>query len=48
MATSGTSSFTMTRDEICRDAALNIGAVRGSETMSSVMLTDFVRGLNAW
>lgn len=46
MTTSGTSSFTRTRDQICHAAARKIGAVRAGETMSYDMLNDFVEGLN--
>lgn len=46
MATSGTSSFTRTRDQICHAAGRKIGAIRAGETMSNSMLTDFVESLN--
>jgi hypothetical protein len=46
MATSGTSSFTRARDQICHTAGRKIGAIRAGETMSNSMLTDFVEGLN--
>lgn len=46
MATSGTSSFTRTRDQICHTAGRKIGAIRAGETMSNNMLTDFVESLN--
>jgi hypothetical protein len=47
MATSGTSAFNVTRNEICQDAARKIGAMRAGATMSSAMLTDFARALNS-
>ena len=47
MATSGSTDFTVTRNELIRDAALLIGAVRASQTMNAQMVTDFARRLNA-
>ncbi len=47
MATSGTTSFTTTRDEIIRDAALEVSAIGLGVTMSAAMTQDFARVLNA-
>jgi hypothetical protein len=46
MATSGSSNFNVTRNELIRDAALDLGAIAAGVTMGSQMLTDFARTLN--
>lgn len=48
MTTSGSSDFTINRDELCLAAARKVYAVRGSATtMPPKMLTDFTLALNA-
>ena len=47
MATSGTSTFTRTRDQIITDAARKIRAIRAGEVMGARMLQDFAAGLNS-
>lgn len=46
MATSGSYIFTVTRDDIIRDAMLNIGELEESETPSAQETTDCARRLN--
>lgn len=47
MATSGTSSFTVTRDQIIRQAGLLIGAFGAGLTPSDTTVSDFAFNLNA-
>lgn len=47
MTTSGTSTFSATRNDIIRTAALLIKAVNANSTMSARMVTDFDHALNA-
>lgn len=47
MTTSGTWAFTITRDEIIREAMLNIGAIGESEVPTAQEVTDCARKLNA-
>jgi hypothetical protein len=47
MATSGTSSFNMNRNEIIRAAARKIQAVRRGASMGAEMVSDFNQALNA-
>jgi hypothetical protein len=47
MATSGTSTFTRTRDQIIADAARKIRAIRAGETMNARMLPTSTEALNA-
>lgn len=47
MATSGSSDFAMTRNEIIRAAARKINAVRSGATMGNAMIKDFDQALNA-
>ena len=47
MATSGTSTFNATRNDICRQAALLLNAVPLQQTMGSALLEAFVFMLNA-
>lgn len=47
MATSGTATFTRTRDQIIADAARKVRAIRAGETMGARMLQDFAAALNA-
>lgn len=47
MATSGSTNFTATRNQICRMAALQVNAIGASGTMGSQMIDDFVFALNA-
>jgi hypothetical protein len=46
MATSGTSTFTTTRDQLIRAAALEVSAIGLGVTMSAEMLSDFAFVLN--
>jgi hypothetical protein len=46
MSTSGTYSFTVTRDDIIRDAMLNIGRLGQTETPTAQEVTDCSRKLN--
>jgi hypothetical protein len=47
MATSGITTLTMTRDQIIRDAALEVSAIGSGVTMNADMSADFARKLNA-
>lgn len=47
MATSGDTTFTATKQEIMRAAALKIGALRGTQPMNATMQKDFGFALNA-
>lgn len=47
MATSSSSNFTRTRDQICHAAARKILALRAGATMPAQMMTDFSEALNA-
>ena len=47
MSTSGSSDFNVTRNEIIRAAAVLIGAVKASATLSSLIVSDFALALNA-
>lgn len=47
MATSGSSNFNVTRDEIIKAAARKIGAIRANETPNAKLVTDFAEALNA-
>ncbi len=47
MATSGVTSFTTTRDQIIRSAALEVSAIGLGVTMSAEMLQDFALTMNA-
>lgn len=47
MATSGDTSFNVTRAELIRMAALKLGAIGHADTMQSAMSDDFNRQLNA-
>ena len=46
MPTSGTYSFTVTRDDIVREAMLNIGKLGEAETPTAQEVTDCARKLN--
>lgn len=46
MATSGTATFNLTRNDICEKAARKIGALRGGATMGAAMLAEFSSDLN--
>jgi len=47
MATSGSTNFAATRNQILRQAALKVNALPSNATMSATMLTDMAFGLNA-
>lgn len=47
MATSGSTDWSVTRADICRGAALKIGAIGSGITMSAEMTADFSTALNA-
>lgn len=47
MATSGSSDFAVTRNDILRAAARKINAVRGNAVMGTQMISDFSQALNA-
>jgi hypothetical protein len=47
MAVSGSSDFNSTRDEICYDALVTLGVIKGGETPSAQVITDTARRLNA-
>lgn len=47
MPTSGSWSFTITRDEIIREAMLNVGAIGEAEVPTAQEVTDCARKLNA-
>lgn len=46
MATSGTATFNLTRNDICEKAARKVGALRGGSTMGPAMLAEFASDLN--
>lgn len=46
MATSGTSTFNLTRNEICEKAARKVGALRLGAVMNPTMLAEFASDLN--
>lgn len=47
MATSGSSNFTATRNQIIRQAALDVGAIGANVAMPSSIMSDFAFRLNA-
>lgn len=46
MTTGATDTFTQTRDEICTDALINVGAIGPGKTASGALLTHAARALN--
>ena len=47
MATSGSTNFTLNRDQIIRLAALDVKAISSGTTMSGALHKDFEDALNA-
>lgn len=46
MATSGTATFNLTRNDICEKAARKVGALRSGAVMNPTMLAEFASDLN--